>query len=349
MRTPLRTALAIALAGTLALAACGGGSASEGGSSGSDSGSGSKKTTLALVAFSVPKAAHDAAQAAFAKTDDGAGVSWKSSYGPSGDQSRAVASGLDADLVHFSLGSDVTRLVEADKVDEDWNTGPTKGIASSTVVVLVVRKGNPKNITGWDDLVKPGVGIVSPNPGSSGSARWNILAAYGHIIAGGGTPAEASAFLTKFFNNVEALPGSGRDATTAFTGGTGDVLISYESEAILARQNGADFDYVVPDETLLIENPAAVVKGANPKAQDYLDYLESVDGQTIFAQKGWRPIVDGVDVTVEGANDPKDPFPTPEKLLTIDDDFGGWSEAGKKYFDEKDGIVTKIQQETGKS
>ena len=344
MRNPWRAAAAVALAGSLALAACGGGSASEGGS-GSSGGS----TRLNLVAFSVPKAAHDAAQKAFGETSDGKGVSWSSSYGPSGDQSRAVAGGLEADLVHFSLGSDVTRLVESGQVAKDWNTGPTKGIASSTVVVLVVRKGNPKHIEGWDDVVKPGVGIVSPNPGSSGSARWNILAAYGQIIAKGGTPAEAEAFLTKLFNNVKALPGSGRDATTAFQGGTGDVLLSYESEAILARQSGADFDYIVPDETLLIENPAAVTVKANSKAQDYLDFVESKQGQTIFAEKGWRPVVDGVDVTVKGANDPSDPFPTPEKLLTIDGDFGGWSDAGKKFFDEDNGIVTKIQQATGKS
>jgi len=346
MRNPWRAAAAVALAGSLALTACGGSSASEGGSGSSSSGG---KTTLNLVAFSVPKAAHDAAQKAWGQTADGEGVTWRSSYGPSGDQSRAVAGGLKADLVHFSLGSDVTRLVESGQVAEDWNTGPTKGIASSTVVVLVVRKGNPKNIKGWEDVVKPGIGIVSPNPGSSGSARWNILAAYGHVIAQGGTPAEAEAFLTKLFENVKALPGSGRDATTAFQGGTGDVLLSYESEAILARQSGADFDYVVPDETLLIENPAAVTVKANSKAKDYLDYLESKDGQTIFAQKGWRPVVDGVDVNVEGANDPSDPFPEPEKLLTIDDDFGGWSDAGKKFFDEDNGIVTKIQQATGKS
>jgi len=348
MRNPWRAAAVVALVGSLALAACGGSSASEGGS-GSDSSSSGAKTTLNLVAFSVPKAAHDAAQKAWGETPDGKGVTWRSSYGPSGDQSRAVAGGLKADLVHFSLGSDVTRLVDSGQVAKDWNTGPTKGIASSTVVVLVVRKGNPKNIKGWDDVVKPGIGIVSPNPGSSGSARWNILAAYGHVIAKGGTPAEAEAFLTKLFKNVKALPGSGRDATTAFQGGTGDVLLSYESEAILARQSGADFDYIVPDETLLIENPAAVTEGASAKAKDYLDYIESKDGQTVFAEKGWRPVVDGVDVTVKGANDPSDPFPTPEKLLTIDGDFGGWSDAGKKFFDEDNGIVTKIQQATGKS
>ncbi|PFG37164.1 sulfate transport system substrate-binding protein [Flavimobilis soli] len=304
-------------------------------------------TQLSLVGFAVPKAANDAAQAAFAKTDAGAGTTWTTSYGASGDQSRAVESGLDADYVHFSLTGDVTRLVDAGLVDESWDDGEHKGIVSDSVVVLVVREGNPKNIQGWDDLVRDDVSIVSPNPGSSGSARWNILAAYGSVLAKGGTEAEATEYLTKFFENVAALPGSGRDATTAFTSGTGDVLISYENEAILARQNGETFDYVVPAETLLIENPAAVLKDADPKAKAYLDFVLTAEGQKEFAAKGFRPLVDVGPIEVEGANDPKNPFPEPEKLLTIADDFGGWSETNAKFFGD-DGLVTKIQQETGK-
>jgi sulfate transport system substrate-binding protein len=337
--------LAVALVGALLIGACGG---DDSGGDAAKSG-GATPTKLALVSYSVPKAAHDAAQKAFAKTAAGEGVTFTNSYGASGDQSRAVASGLKADLVHFSLESDVTRLVDAGLVAPDWNAGAHKGIISDSVVVIVVRKGNPKHITGWDDLVKDGVGIVTPNPGSSGSARWNILAAWGHVTSQGGTEAEAQAFLKKLFQNTVALPGSGRDATTAFQGGTGDVLLSYENEAILARQNGADFDYVIPDETLLIENPGAVTVDANPKAKDYLDYVVSKAGQTEFAKVGFRPIVDGVDVDVKGANDPSDPFPAVKKLLTITDDFGGWSTAAKKFFDPDTGLITKIQQETGKS
>lgn len=304
-------------------------------------------TQLSLVGFAVPKAANDAAQAAFAKTSAGAGTTWTTSYGASGDQSRAVESGLDADYVHFSLTGDITRLVDAGLVAETWDDGEHQGIVSDSVVVLVVREGNPKDIRGWQDLVRDDVAIVSPNPGSSGSARWNILAAYGSVIANGGTEAEAAAYLTKFFSNVAALPGSGRDATTAFTSGTGDVLISYENEAILARQNGETFDYVVPPETLLIENPAAVLKDAAPEATAYLDFLLTADGQREFAAKGFRPIVDVGDIEVEGANDPTNPFPAPEKLLTIADDFGGWSATNDKFFGDA-GIVTTIQQETGK-
>lgn len=331
------TATALTAVAAMTLAACGTGGASGGG------------TTLSLVGFAVPKAANNAIQQEFAKTPEGKGVTWQESYGASGDQSRAVESGLKADYVHFSLEGDVTRLVEAGLVAEDWNAGPTKGIVSDSVVVLAVRKGNPKKIKGWDDIVKPGIGIVTPNPGSSGAARWNILAAYGQVIANGGSEADAKAYLTKFFENVDALPGSGRDATTAFTGGTGDVFITYENEAILARQNGEDFDYIVPDTTLLIENPGAVLKKAKPQAKDWLEFVLSKAGQTEFAEKGFRPVIKGVDVDVKGANDPANPFPAPKKLLTIAEDFGGWPDTSDKFFDEKTGLVTKIQKQTGKS
>jgi len=216
-------------------------------------------------------------------------------------------------------------------------------------VAIVVRKGNPKNIKGWDDLVKPGVKIVTPNPGSSGSAKWNILAAYGHVLADGGSESDAQAYLEKFFGNVAAFPGSGKDATTAFEGGTGDVLLSYENEAIQARAAGADFDYIIPDQTLLIQNPGAVTKDASKAASAFLDYQVSKDGQTDYAKQGFRPLDASIKVDVEGANDPADAFPTPKTLLTIDGDFGGWDEANTKYFDEKNGIVTKLIAASGKS
>src|SRR3954467_10631002 len=158
-------ALGIVTAGLLALSACGGASASEGDSNASGSGSGGGSTSLTLVGFSAPKAGNDAAQAAFAKTAEGKGVTWSSSYGPSGEQSRKVAGGLKADYVHFSLTPDVTRLVEAGLVAKDWDQGSNKGIVSDSIVVLVVRKGNPKGIKDWDDLVKPDVKVVTPNPG----------------------------------------------------------------------------------------------------------------------------------------------------------------------------------------
>lgn len=338
------TAIAAAIAASLAFTACGGDSDSDG----TDGGS----TQLSLVGFAVPKAGNNAVQVEFAKTDAGKGTTWSESYGASGDQSRAVASGLKADYVHFSVTPDVTRLVEAGLVDESWDDGPNKGIVTDSVVVLVVREGNPKNIQTWDDLIQPGVGIVTPNPGSSGAARWNILGAWQHVIAAGGTEDDAKAFLAKFLGNVVSFPGSGRDATQAFQSGTGDVLISYENEAILARQNGEKFDYIVPSDTLLIQNPAAVTKDADPKAQAFLDFALSAEGQKIYASKGFRPLesTGTVDVgEVEGANDPANPFPAIETLFTIDGDFGGWKEVNSKFFDENDGIITNIQQEVGLS
>ena len=334
-----KAAIAGSLVGALALTGCGGSSSGSGG--GGDS-------SLSLVGFSILEQANKQVIADWQKTSDGKGVTFKTSYGASGDQSRAVEGGLDADVVHFSLEPDIQRLVDSKQVASNWKSTPTKGILTQSVVVLVVRKGNPKGIESWADLTKPGVKIITPNPASSGSAKWNILAAYGSVLANGGSEAEASAYLKKFFGNVAALPGSGRDATTAFTGGQGDVLLSYENEAILARQSGADFDYVVPDEDLLIENPGTVTTDASPKAKKFLTYLTGKEAQTDYAEEGFRPLDDSIKVDVKGANDPSDPFPAPKTLLTIDKDFGGWSEANTKFFDEDNGLVTKIQKETGK-
>jgi sulfate/thiosulfate transport system substrate-binding protein len=329
-------------ASVLALTACGGGGDSS-------------ATVVNVNGFSILEQANKTVFKGFEETPEGKDVEFKTSYGASGDQSRGVESGNKADVVHYSLETDVTRLVKDGLVAEDWNQNATKGVLTSSVVVLAVRKGNPKNIQGWDDLIKPGVKIITPNPGSSGSARWNILAAWAHVVGNGGTEAEAKAFLTKLLNNTVALPGSGREATTAFTSGSGDVLISYENEAILARASGSDIDYVLPSDTLKIENPGAVTKTAPQAAKDFLAFQTSAKGQAEYAQSGFRPVIDGVDVgEVKGANDPSNPFPAPAKLFTINDAiFGGWSVAADKFFGDGTegkplGIITAIQQSTGK-
>ncbi|MCB0894975.1 MAG: sulfate ABC transporter substrate-binding protein [Nocardioides sp.] len=335
MNRTFKVAAAVSVTGVLALAGCSGDSSADSGD------------TLNVVGYSVLEQANEGVINAFNDTDAGDGVTVKGSYGASGDQSRAVVAGQDADEVHLSLEPDVTRLVDEGIVAKDWKDNDTNGICTQSVVVFVVPKGNPKGIESWDDLVQPGVGIVTPNPASSGSAKWNLLAAYGSVIADGGDDAAAQDYMTKLFDNVAALPDSGRDATTAFTSGTGDVLLSYENEAILARQSGQDFDYVVPDTTLRIDNPCALTEDASDKAQDFMDFQKSEDGQKLYAETGYRPLVDVGDLTVEGANDPSNPFPEPKTLLTIDDDFNGWDEANTKYFDENDGILTKIQAEAG--
>jgi sulfate/thiosulfate transport system substrate-binding protein len=342
--TPRRlTALAAgAVIAALGLSAC---SSSSGGGTSGASGKGGK-TTLSLVAYSVPKPAYDALQTAFAATEKGNGVTWKSSYGASGDQSRNVSNGQKADYVAFSLEPDLSRLVPK-FVAADWNSGPTKGLVSDSVVVIAVRKGNPLHITGWDDLTKPGVKIVTPDPGSSGSAKWNILAAYTHVLLNGGSDSDAQAYLKKFFANVVSKPESGSKATQTFLNGTGNVLISYENEAIAARQKNDGLDYIVPDQSILIENPAAVTVNAPQQAKDFLAFAESPQGQKIFASKGFRPVVAGVDPgQVTGANDPAHPFPTVPKLETIAA-LGGWTVVNKKYFDKKTGIVTQIESRSG--
>ncbi|WP_244931297.1 sulfate ABC transporter substrate-binding protein [Nocardioides sp. W7] len=340
----------------LGLAACGGSS------------SGDDGETINIVGFAVPEAANKAIATEFNKTDAGKDVRFKTSYGASGDQSRAVAEGLDADYVHFSVATDVARLVDAGLVETSWNQGPNKGIVSSSIVVLGVREGNPKNIQGWDDLVKPGVGIVTANPASSGAARWNALAAWGHITENGGTEAEATEFVNELFANVVSLTGSGRDATTSFLQGNGDVLLAYENEAILANQQGEGFDYVIPETTMLIENPGAILEDASAPSQDWLDFVLSEEGQRQFALSGFRPVntaepgtVDFAAVglepsDIEGAADPEDPFPAVANLLTLDNNFGGgdWSGVADKLFGTGEdgqslGIVTDAIAKSGKA
>jgi sulfate/thiosulfate-binding protein len=317
--------------------------AASGSSSASDSGPGvNAGQTVNLVAYSVPKPAYDLLAAAFQKTPAGKGVKFAASYGASGTQSTAVTNGQAADYVNFSVTPDLTKLVPK-YVASTWDSGPTQGLVSDSVVVITVRKGNPKKITGWDDLIKPGIKIVTPDPASSGSAKWNILAAYTHVLEDGGTEADAQAYLKSFFANVVAKPSSGSDATTTFLNGTGDVLISYENEAIDARQAGKSLDYVVPKESILIQSPAAVTVSASPAATAFLTYVESAAGQAVFASAGFRPVLPGVSVgTVKGANNPSSPFPTPDKLETISN-LGGWTAVNAKYFDKTNGIVTKIE------
>jgi len=278
----------------------------------------------------------------FQATSAGSGVNFEESYGASGDQSRAVAAGLPADYVAFSLATDIDRLVKASMVASDWNSGPTKGMVTDSVVVLAVRPGNPKNIHTWDDLLQPGIGIITPNPFSSGSARWNVMAAYGAWIKQGLSTCQAEANLATMFGNVLVQDSSGRNATQTFLAGQGDVLISYENEAIAAKQGGQDLDYVVPDQTILIENPAAVttIGDAPAQAKAFLDFALSQPGQQTFADHGYRPVISGIN--------PPDgyQFPTPSGLFTIDE-LGGWSAVTTQYFDPTNGIVTKIEQGIG--
>jgi sulfate/thiosulfate-binding protein len=306
------------------------------------SGSTTDSNKLSVVGFSVLKTANEPVISDFQKTAAGKGITFSTSYGASGDQARLVAGGLHADEVHLSLAPDVDSLVSGGFVDKNWDQTPTKGILTESEVVFLVRKGNPLNIQSWDDLVKPGVKIITPNPASSGSAKWNILAAWAHITGNGGTDAQAKDFVTKLLHNAVALPGSGSDALSSFVAGNGDVLLAYENDSIEARAAGDDVDYIVPRDTLLIQNPAAVTTDASPAAQDFLDFQLSKQGQTDYARAGFRPVIKGVTTDVPGANDPSNPFPKVQKQFTIDKTFGGWDKANPEFFDDTTGIITKI-------
>lgn len=335
----LRAVAALAATASL-VAACGGGSSDVAG----DTGGAKAQTTLTLVAYAVPEPGWSAIIPAFAATEAGKGVAVTTSYGASGDQSRAVVDGKPADIVNFSVEPDVTRLVKADKVDKDWNTDATKGIPFGSVVSLVVRKGNPKNIRDWDDLLQPGVEVVTPSPLSSGSAKWNLLAPYAAKSNGGKDAAAGLDFVTKLVTeHVKTRPGSGREATDVFLQGTGDVLISYENEAINTERQGKPVEHVNPPQTFKIENPVAVVTTSAhlDKATALKNFLFTPEGQKLWAQAGFRPVDPAV--AAEFAND----FPAPQKLWTIDD-LGGWSEVDPALFDKDNGSITKIyKQATG--
>jgi sulfate/thiosulfate transport system substrate-binding protein len=327
---PTRT-LAVAaslLASSLALAACGSSGSSGGGKH------------LTLVAYSTPQGAYEKLIPAFQATSEGKGVSFSQSYGPSGEQSRAVANGLHADVVNFSLEPDVEKLVKAGLVSPSWNQNATHGFVTNSVAVLIVRKGNPKHIASWSDLVRPGVQVLTPNPFTSGSARWNIAAAYGAQLKEGKTPAQAQAYLAEVFHHVVSQDSSARNALQTFLAGRGDVLIDYENEAIADKKKGAAIEYVIPKATLLIQNPIAITGSTNTDAQHFVSYLLSPAGQAIWAAKGYRPVISGV----AGASS----FATPPQLFTIES-LGGWKAVTKQFFAPETGIVAKIEQSLGVS
>jgi sulfate/thiosulfate transport system substrate-binding protein len=334
MKVRAKFAAGLLAAGMLLAAGCGGGSGGSGGSGG-----GGK---LTLVAYSTPREAYEQLIPAFQKTDAGKGVGFSQSYGASGDQSRAVQNGLAADVVAFSLEPDMTKLVDAGLVAKDWNADEHKGMITNSVVVFVTRKGNPKNIRTWDDLIKPGVEVIEPNPFTSGGAKWNVMAAYGAQLQAGKTPEQAEAYLLELFRHVPVQDKSAREALQTFIGGKGDVMLAYENEAINAQQKEQAVDYVVPDNTILIENPIAVAaKSKNATAASaFVDFLRSEPAQKMYAERGYRPVDPAA---AAGAN-----FPQPSGLFTIKD-MGGWSDVNKKFFDKEAGIVAGIERTVGVS
>ena len=325
-----RILIAAMSATALVAAGCGGSSDTKGGGS---AGNSNAKTKLALVAYSTPQVVYDELIPAFSKTPEGADIGFTESFGASGDQSRAVEAGQPADVVEFSLEPDMTRLVDAGIVSADWDKqNQYKGIVTDSVVTLMVRPGNPKHITSFDDLARSDVEVIDPNPATSGGARWNIMAIYGSQIAEGKSDAQAQDFVKQVLANTSVQDSSARDSLQTFSSGKGDVLVGYENEAIQAKKEGIDLEYVTPDSTILIENPIAVTKDASDKAQPFLDFLYTDGAQQAFADAGYRPVVKSV------ADKNASKFPVPSGLFTIAK-FGGWSKVADPFFGDNGWVI----------
>ncbi len=277
---------------------------------------------------------------AFQETEAGADVDISASFGSSGDQSRAVEAGQPADFVHLPLEPDITRIVESGQVAEDYaETEENGGVVQTSVVSFGVRPGNPKDIQDWDDLIRDDVEVITPNPFTSGGARWNIMAAYGQ--AGGAEDQEAGLeYVQKMLENTVVQDASARDSLNTFLGGQGDVLISYENEVIGAQNAGEELDLVTPDDTIKIETIAVTTEESDETAQAFLDFLFSEEGQTLFAENGYRPVNETV------LEEFADEFPEPAGLFTIED-FGGWEVVATEFFDPAEGLIAEIEADLG--
>jgi sulfate/thiosulfate transport system substrate-binding protein len=298
--------------------------------------------TLNLVAYSTPKPVMGTLITDWTGTSQGQGVSFTQSYGPSTSQMQAVAAGQPADIVFPSWPGDIQILVDAGLVDPNWNHQSYNGIEANTVVVFALRDGNPKKIKGWNDLVKPGVQVITPSPWSSGSAKWNVLAAYSAQRHLGKTDKQAIAYVQQLFKNVVAQPTSGSNATAAFLAGQGDVLITYESEAIAARLKGTNIQYVIPRQTLLIQLPIAVLKGSSNKdlANQFIQYTKETPAQVVFGQNGFRPV--NPIAAAQFKN-----FPVrPGQITLADKTLGGYAAAQQRWFSQN-GLMAKIEQSDG--
>jgi sulfate transport system substrate-binding protein len=313
---------------------------------GSSSPARSADSQISLVAYSTPREAYARLIPMFQRTPQGNDVSFKQSYAASGEQTRAVKAGLDADIVALSLAPDVDELVTAGLVDATWKKQSYKGMVTDSLVVFVVRDGNPKKIKGWNDLIRPGIEVITPNPFTSGGARWNIMAAYGAWRKTGKSDKQAQANLLKLWRNVAVQDTSARASLNTFNSGKGDVLLAYENEALFARTQGLDVQFVIPKQTILIENPIAVTKESDAKdaANAFLRFLRTPAAQQVFADNGYRPVVKSV------LEKNRKKFPVRPGEFTVDQlGLGGWTKVQKRFFDPKSGIMARFQRAVGGS
>jgi len=329
------------------LAACGGGAnnASGGketnpqGQSGASGGAAKPPIELLNVSYDPTRELYEAYNKAFSKYWEGKTgqkVTIKQSHGGSGSQGRSVIDGIQADVVTLALAYDIDAIQEKGLINADWQKRLKDNSSPYTsTIVFLVRKGNPKGIKDWDDLIKPGVSVITPNPKTSGGARWNYLAAWGYALKNNNNDENAAKeFVTKLFQNVPVLDSGARGATTTFVErGIGDVLLAWENEAFLSlKEFGNDkFEIVVPSLSILAEPPVSVVdkvvdkRGSREVAEAYLEYLYSEEGQEIAAQNFYRPRLESVAKKYESQ------FPK-INLITIDEQFGGWQQAQKTHF-----------------
>jgi sulfate transport system substrate-binding protein len=300
-----------------------------------------KAVTLNLVAYSTPKPVMTKLIAAFQQTPAGQGISFTTSFGGSSAQAAAVAAGQPADVVVLSTGTDMNLLVDKGKVDPKWNRQSYNGVVWNSVVVYGLRSGNPKKIKGWSDLVKPGVGVLIPNPFTAGIAKWDIMTPYVAQRRLGKKEAQSQAFIKTLFQHVVSQDSSGSNATNTFLSGKGDVLVTFESEAL----NGK-IPFVIPRQTMLIDIYGAVTKQSQHKDEvnAFLRYLKSPAGQTILGNDGYRPV--NKQVFAQFAKK----FPKRPGETTINDKLlGGWRAVDKKWFDPNAGIMAKIEKSLGVS
>jgi sulfate transport system substrate-binding protein len=303
-------------------------------------------STVNLVAYSTPKAVMGKLISRFQHQPAGQGVTFTQSYGPSGTQAQHIVSGQPADVAFLSTGLDIDTVADAGLVSKSWTKAPSGGIAADSVVAFVVRPGNPKHIKTWKDLTKPGVQVVTPDPFPSGSAKWNVLAAYGQARKSGLNNKQAVQFVTKLFRNVVAQPTSGSSAASAFFTGQGDVLITYESEAYAAFAAGKQGKLVVPKPTMLIQLPMVATKSASSAAKAFIKYAHAPKQQKIFAASGYRPVVKSVLKSPDLATWRKK-YSTGPTFNIRDKLFGGWLKANKVWFDLDNGRMVKIEQAVG--
>jgi sulfate transport system substrate-binding protein len=303
-------------------------------------------TTVKLVAYSTPKPVMQKLISRFAHQPAGQGVSFTQSYGPSGSQAKAIAAGQPADIAFLSTGLDIDTIVDAGLVAKSWTKTAHGGIAANSVVAFVVRPGNPKHIHTWKDLARPGVQVVTPNPFSSGSAKWNVLAAYGQARKAGLSDGKAVKFVTKIFKNVVAQDPSGSTAANTFFNGKGDVLITYESEAYAAFAAGKQGKLVVPKPTMLIQLPMVALKSAPAAAKAFIKYAHAPKQQKIFAASGYRPVVKSV-LKSSDLKSWKKKYDTGPTFKITDRLFGGWLKVNRVWFDPVKGKMVKIEQAVG--